>query len=204
MGQTSRNSRCREATSRVAHKIRRTEVEDEIWETCPGFEDYEVSSFGRVCRLTPARGTRPGRMLRARPRPDGHRCVGPVSPDGQKTVKVARLVCRAFHGRPRRYRGVNGRILLQEARHLDGDATNDRASNLAWGTCQQSRRAAKLGAGKSYGTRGTLHHSAKLTEADVIAIRADPRTQGEIAREYRVGQSRVWSIKSRRSWAWLD
>lgn len=56
----------------------------------------------------------------------------------------------------------------------------------------------------SYPFRGTGNGHAKLTEDDVRAIRADPRPQRQIARDYGVGQFCVWSIKQRRHWRHLE
>jgi hypothetical protein len=43
----------------------------------------------------------------------------------------------------------------------------------------------------------------KLTHADVLAIRTDPRTQNEIATAYVVSQSLVSAIKTRQVWKHL-
>lgn len=42
--------------------------------------------------------------------------------------------------------------------------------------------------------------SAKLTNADVVAIRADPRPYARIARDYGVVVSTVCKIRTRRTW----
>ena len=41
---------------------------------------------------------------------------------------------------------------------------------------------------------------SKLSSQDVVAIRSDPRTHGEIAKQYCVSQSVISRIKSRRTW----
>jgi hypothetical protein len=51
--------------------------------------------------------------------------------------------------------------------------------------------------------RGTRSSSCKLTEAEVLAIRADTRIQSEIAAEYGIKPSTVSDIKMRKSWGWL-
>ena len=43
----------------------------------------------------------------------------------------------------------------------------------------------------------------KLTDEQVLAIRADPRSQCTIAREYNIGQSTVSNIKRREQWSHL-
>lgn len=56
---------------------------------------------------------------------------------------------------------------------------------------------------------GTEHHGeekaqSKLTEAQVLAIRSDPRPQRQIAVAYGIARSNVHHIKSRHKWGWLD
>ena len=48
--------------------------------------------------------------------------------------------------------------------------------------------------------RGESHSSAKLTEKDVLAIRADPRTNREVALAYGVQENTVSSIRLRKLW----
>jgi hypothetical protein len=47
---------------------------------------------------------------------------------------------------------------------------------------------------------GESNGSAKLTEADVLAIRSDKRSQRAIAAEYGVGHSAISLIKNRKVW----
>jgi len=51
--------------------------------------------------------------------------------------------------------------------------------------------------------RGERHRCAKLTEAQVLAIRADARTQAVIAAEYGVTRENISQIKLLKGWAWL-
>jgi hypothetical protein len=50
---------------------------------------------------------------------------------------------------------------------------------------------------------GMQNRGAKLTDADVLWIRLDPRSQYAIAREYGIGQDQVSRIKTRQRWAHL-
>ena len=47
---------------------------------------------------------------------------------------------------------------------------------------------------------GSRHYAAKITEADVIAIRKDPRKTAEIAKDYGINSSNITMIKNRRTW----
>jgi len=49
-------------------------------------------------------------------------------------------------------------------------------------------------------TKGRRRGCIKLTLGQVVAIRADPRSQHKIAAEYGVTQSNVWRIKHGRTW----
>lgn len=59
--------------------------------------------------------------------------------------------------------------------------------------------------GKNHGNRlfGADNYSAKLTQSNVLAIRADPRKQIEIARHYGISPRQVGRIKRRKSWGHL-
>jgi hypothetical protein len=48
--------------------------------------------------------------------------------------------------------------------------------------------------------KGVKNGNARLTEADVLAIRADPRKQVEIAVTYGIPQTHVSNIKRRQNW----
>lgn len=51
----------------------------------------------------------------------------------KKNYKISRLVCEAFHGKPPEDKPV--------CMHLDENAANNRAENLAWGTQKENLNA---------------------------------------------------------------
>jgi len=57
--------------------------------------------------------------------------------------------------------------------------------------------------GRTLTGRGTRHWSAKLTEDQVRAIRADTRMGTEIAHALGISSSTVYAIKARQKWAHL-
>lgn len=61
-------------------------------------------------------------------------------------------------------------------------------------TIRKGRRVVRVSGGEK-------HNWSKLTARDVVAIRADPRTTGEIARAFGVSLGNIRAIKSREIWA---
>jgi hypothetical protein len=171
----------------------------ERWLPVPGYEGfYEVSDRGRIKSL--ARVVRrkngvtlsiPERILKPVAFRTGHLLVS-LARDGEyKQRPVHRLVLQAFVGPC-----PDG----LEACHGDGDPANNRLKNLRWDT-----RASNIADRLDHGAHqlGERNPQAKLTEADVLAIRADPRPQRKIAADYGVNRTVVSRIKGRKRWAWL-
>jgi hypothetical protein len=90
----------------------------------------------------------------------GYRSVSLCHENVKITRNVHRLVCMAFHG-------VSPKKTMQ-VRHLDGDPSNNKPENLAWGTQEENwtdRRA--HGRARS----GGEHWAAKLTDAERAHLR---------------------------------
>lgn len=107
-----------------------------IWKPVPEYVGlYECSDHGDIRsldRVVARTGhwlskhtTVRGRVLKLRPHPDGY-CTVNLCRDGtQRTVTVHSIICHAFHGpRPP---GL-------EVCHSNGIESDNRASNLRWGT----------------------------------------------------------------------
>jgi hypothetical protein len=95
-----------------------------------------------------------------------------------KRFQVHRLVLEAFEGPC-----PEG----TECRHRDGNHENNCRTNLEW-----AAHGASL--------RGELNFKAKLTEEDVLAIRASNETQRDLAARYGVSQVAIYYIKARKTW----
>ena len=157
----------------------------EHWKPVVGYETlYQVSDLGRV------RTIKTGRLKKASVDKHDGRCFLLLwSNNRYKLMRVARLVLFAFRGSP-----LSG----QECCHNDGDTSNNHLSNLRWDTASANQNdRAKHGTSN----RGEQCAAAKLTTADVLAIRADPRLQREIAADYAVLQNTISRIKARKRWA---
>lgn len=108
---------------------------------------YSVTADGRVFSDTNWRGYG-RRELAQQPNADGYPSVRLSSGGKRKRIAVHRLIAAKFlPPRP---------SLAHEVRHLDGDKTNNCASNLAWGT-RKDNAADRERHGRTY--RGERHHS---------------------------------------------
>jgi hypothetical protein len=107
---------------------------NETWRPIPRLSEYLASSLGRVMRLP-----------HIAPLPNGGtRVYGGVPTNGQwdsetrrfilvykgKTYRVHVLVCEAFHGE----KPFEEAVVM----HLDEDSSNNKSSNLEWGTQKQN------------------------------------------------------------------
>lgn len=164
----------------------------EIWKPTPGFDKYEVSDLGRI-RLVVAQNNRPaGHIMKSRPESNGYWTLGLSRPEGRKGCLVHRLVCAAFHG--------PAPSPLHEAAHGDGNKDNNTPGNLRWATKAENQRD-RLAHGTD--SRGERHPMVKLTEADVAAIRREPRLRGSgrsLARTFGVTPAAISAIRNGKLW----
>lgn len=147
--------------------------------------NYEVSSHGEVRRATPGRKTYVGRLLKLTKMKIGYLLVRPVVDGKNFQITVHSMVAEVFLGeRPEGH----------EVNHIDGDKTNNRASNLEFvthaGNMAHARRVGLMAVGER-------HWNAKLTDKQVSEMRmrlASGARGSAIAREYGVARSTVSQI----------
>lgn len=155
----------------------------ENWKNVVDFEGiYEVSDFGNI------RSTKTKQLKKITVDTYGRPYLGLWKNNKQKIVRPHKLVLEAFVGKAPK--GM-------ECCHNDGNQQNNKLDNLRWDTAKNNH-ADKLKHGTS--NTGERCNWAKLTKAQVIAIRADTRTQKEIAAEYGVQQSQISRIKNGIRW----
>lgn len=99
----------------------------ETWKPIPNFPGYEVSDQGRVLSRLRHHGSNGPRILKPATTPDGYQVVNLRG----SVQRIHFLVQLAFVG-PR----PEGAVI----RHLDGDCTNNTASNLRYGTTAENTR----------------------------------------------------------------
>ncbi len=175
----------------------RLRYEGEDWRVSPSFPAYSVSSLGQVKRNTITRGgfgsvRYPSGVLRQRALPHGHRQVTLSMDNKPKTVLVHRLVAEAFLPEP-----MPGQDCVC---HHDDDPSNNRPSNLFWGS-KADNSSDMVRKGRS--VRGDRVKGAKLTEERVKDIRsriALGENQDQIAKLHGITQSNVSMIAKRITW----
>ncbi|WP_416367037.1 NUMOD4 motif-containing HNH endonuclease [Rhodopseudomonas palustris] len=185
----------------------------EHWRPVVGNENsYEVSDLGRVRSLDRVelyvrrdqytgrdliiRRSLRGRMLRPGRTASGHVTVTIGKGNSRQ---VHQLVLEAFVGPcPPKHEG----------RHLNDIPDDNRLSNLRWGTRRENLIDAVRNGKRAVGER---HHAAKLTTADVSAIRTkvcdtsasietEAQSMSSIAREYGVTESCIRKIVNGTRW----
>ena len=149
----------------------------------PGFPGYTITTRGHVF------GKRSGGALSPVQGDKGHLRVT-MYRDGStlgERVLVHRLVLETFVRRARPG---------EQACHRNGDASDNRLSNLYWGTQEDNwRDRISHGNGRSY---------AKLTEDDVSAIRrraAEGESAFRIAQDYPVSDTQIRNVVKGAQWA---
>ena len=104
---------------------------EEIWKPIEGYEGlYEVSNFGRARSYIPPTNSK--RLIRSVPlimtpqmNDNGYMVVALIKNKARKVFRIHRLVAFAF------VETIEGKPYVN---HIDGDKTNNNASNLEWCT----------------------------------------------------------------------
>lgn len=159
----------------------------EEWKPCPDWSKYEVSSHGRIRRVSTQK-------VRAQFQTKNGYCYV-VLTDGPKRKHVAihQAVAKAFVPCPKSDRPL-------EPNHKNNNRTDNRAENLEWLTRSENlKHAYAKGKANAKGSRN--NRWSKLTEADIPEIRAATTDQyPEIMARFGIAFETIRSIKYRKSW----
>jgi len=153
----------------------------ERWRRCPSHPNYEVSDLGRVRRASTGPNTWVGRILKIHVNSKGYTRY---TLTGDRRYFAHRLVLEAFVGPC-----PDG----HECSHLNDAPSDNRLVNLAWET-----RAANLA--RIQHAVGEARYNAKLTAADVLAIRASSLSNRALARAYGVCNATIGEARLRKTW----
>lgn len=163
------------------------------WKEAPGFPDYEISEYGDVRRVTAARGTVAGKIVKPWADENGRISVT-IRVDGKtKRVRPARLVALAFIGDPP--------FPEAEVCHNNGKPHDNRKSNLRWDSSVGNKADMVR-----HGTRLCRHKApmARLNPQQIRRIKersAKGELQREIANRYGVQQGTISRIVNGERWA---
>ena len=172
---------------------------EETWRPVVGYEGlYVVSDRGRVRRCLTSRGSFTGRLLKATPS-FGYPRVCLMKDRKRSDRFVHGLVMEAFIGpKPPGY----------EVHHKDGERDDPSIENLEY-LLKDTHLALTAAQGL---TRGEKNPRAKLTEADVVAIRAADCRKGRLgdvhwaalAERFGVSIHTIRAVRERSVWKHLE
>ncbi|MBS0219168.1 MAG: helix-turn-helix domain-containing protein [Proteobacteria bacterium] len=168
----------------------------EVWRPVFNHEGlYEVSSHGRIRSLP--RHTRTGllggKILQLAKSRNGYLRVV-FSKDGVAVRRsVHRVVLSAFDRLP---------LADEEARHLNGNKTENYLSNLAWGS-RSANAYDRILHGTQYDNKGERHGNARLSNqqaAEIKRLRAKGDSLRSIARTFHVSEQTISRIANAKGW----
>lgn len=166
----------------------------ELWKPVRDYEGwYEVSDVGRIRRIMPGKGTRPGQIIKPTISTRGRLQVSLSRRGEQHTLPIHVLVAHAF---------IGPRPEGMEINHIDLNHRNNVATNLEYVTPRGNINHAYSHAEHRERTtrRGMQNGNAKLTDGDVLAIRASAIPRDKIAAIYGVSPCTIKFIRNRRQW----
>jgi hypothetical protein len=150
----------------------------------PGHPDY------LACRLGAIFSAKTGRPIPLNPWMSGKYLQVSMHHDGNRYVsRVHQLILETYVG-PR----PDG----MECRHLNSVTTDNRLSNLAWGTTSENGEDRK----RAGSLRGINHPGVRLTEDDIRAIRT--MTTRQAVERYGISRGYACEIRRRVTWRHVD
>jgi hypothetical protein len=162
-------------------------MDAEEWRVIADWQNYAVSSMGRVKRLTTRNSGVAGAIL-AQFLIAGYPSVNLSGGGRRKSVRVHRLVAEAFI--PNEDSGT-------EVNHIDAGRTNNLVANLEWVSASGNRLHAY-----TYGklrAEGESNGYSKLTEIAVREIRQGG-VEAVLAARFSVSVRTIRDVRARRTW----
>ena len=179
----------------------RTDNMREQWKPVKNYEGlYEVSNTGLVRsldRIDRLNRLKKGVLKAPCNNGRGYLCVNLKVHGKQSQKTLHRLVAEAFIPNPNN---------LPEVNHIDGNKANNHVDNLEWCTRNKNvSHAFRNGLNRQY--KGVDNPQAKLTEKDVIFIRANAKpydkkySYAALSRRFNVSEPTIKEVVWRKSYA---
>lgn len=131
------------------------------YKTLPDLPGWEIYADGRIKSSGRPSHNKPPMFLKFAVSKGGYYTFsGPEKQGRQPRYQVHTTVCRAFHGEKPAW--------AECIRHLNGIRTDNRPSNLAWGTLQENSDD-RVKHGQSL--KGILHPNCKFSAEDIQTIK---------------------------------
>ena len=160
--------------------------ENEIWKDIIGYENYKISSFGRIFNKKTNKYKKPTLYKH-------YYTIMLSIKNIKKTFLVHRLVAQTFIDNPYNKKFVN---------HENGLKIDNKVSNLSWVTSiENSKHAYDTGLNKKQ--RGINNPHAKLTEKQVLEIYHAKGSRKNIAAHFNITIDNVYQIKNKKRWKYL-
>lgn len=150
----------------------------------PDFPDYYITDDGVVW----SHKYKLPRKLKLNPGKNGYITVSLQKGPKKHFLLVHRLVGLVFIPNP---------LNLPFVCHSDDNRSNNRKANLFWGTRQDNMDDMKT---KGRQCNGSKTNTAKLTEQDVLDIRASADTPLVLSLRYNISRNSIYAILSRITW----
>jgi len=159
----------------------------EIWKDIIGYDQYQVSNYGRI-KTTANNATRKERILKPLLTIKGYYRVALFSHGKSKFIPIHRLVAEYFIDNPDNKATIN---------HIDGNKRNNYADNLEWNTYRENVDHAIMNKISACGERNGRH---KLNWKQIVEIRNSNLSSKELAIIYNVHKTSINLIKNKKTW----
>jgi hypothetical protein len=166
---------------------------DKIWKQIHDWQEYEVSNYGEIKRISKSCGATAGKILKPTKLKNGYLKVSLCRNSKRKEFLVHRLVAITFIG------DAGG----MDVCHIDGTRDNNNLSNLRIDTRKGNMQDSIL-----HGTmiKGSRVGTSKYKEEFILEIKnlfKNGATVSELARKFNIPKPTLYGIKNNANWKWL-